>query len=226
MSRRHLLGPGPDADLSLCGAQLTATRATALDAHATELRRIERSLHDGTQNRLVAVTVLLGAARRALSRDPASAEDLLERAHGAAEQALSELRAVARGILPPVLVDRALAGALTGLATACPVPCRVQVDMGDRCPASVEVPAYFVVAEALANVAPHSRARQAAVDVRRSGDRLHVHVTDDGAGGATGDGGSGLTGMRRRVEAHDVGWVPISPRGGPTSVDVELPCGS
>lgn len=117
---RRLLAPDPGTDLALRVAQLTATRAAALDAHATELRRIERSLHDGTQNRIVAVTVLVGAARRALARDPAVAEEILERAQDAAEQALAELRGVVRSILPPVLTDRSLADALTGLPGALP----------------------------------------------------------------------------------------------------------
>ena len=106
----RLLAPPPGTDLTLRVAELVSTRAAALDAHAAELRRIERSLHDGTQNRLVAVTVLLGAARRMVARDPAGADELLERAQAAAEQALAELRAVARGILPPVLADRGLDG--------------------------------------------------------------------------------------------------------------------
>jgi signal transduction histidine kinase len=223
---RRLLAPGPETDLSLRIAELTSTRAAALDAHAIELRRIERSLHDGTQNRLVATTVLLGAARRMLTRDPAEAEVLLERAQGAAEQALAELRAVARGILPPVLADRGLAGALSGLASGSPVPCQVEVDVPARLAASVESTAYFVVAEALTNVAKHSGATHAAVDVRSRGPRLHVRITDDGHGGADEDGGSGLVGIRRRVQALDGTLTLTSPPGGPTTLEVELPCGS
>jgi signal transduction histidine kinase len=223
---RRLLPPGADADLSLRIAQLTATRAAALDAHATELRRIERSLHDGAQNRLVAVTVLVGAARRALARDPSGVDALLERAQSAAEQALGELRAVARGILPPVLAERGLAGALAGLAATCPVPCRVEVDLPGRCATSVEATAYFVVAEALTNACRHSAARHAAVTVRRRGDRLRLRVTDDGRGGADERHGSGLTGIRRRTEALDGSLTLTSPPGGPTTIDVDLPCGS
>lgn len=223
---RRLLGPGPEDDLSLRVAELTATRAAALDAHATELRRIERSLHDGTQNRLVATTVLLGAARRMLTRDPAEAEVLLERAQSSAEQALAELRAVARAILPPVLADRGLAGALGGLATACAVPCRMEVDVPGRCAAAVESTAYFVVAEALTNIAKHSAATHAGVEVRRRGARLWLRITDDGVGGADEAGGSGLIGIRRRIEALDGGLTVTSPPGGPTVLEVELPCGS
>ena len=223
---RGLLAPPPGTDLSLRVAELTATRAAALDAHAAELRRIERSLHDGTQNRLVTATVLLGAARRALHRDPAAADGLLERAQDAAEQALAELRAVARGILPPVLADRGLAGALDGLATACPVPCTVDADVPHRCAASVEATAYFVVAEALTNIARHSGARSATVVVRGDGERLRLRITDDGKGGADEHAGSGLTGMRHRVEAYDGVFSLTSPAGGPTTCEVDLPCGS
>ncbi|WKX19864.1 sensor domain-containing protein [Streptomyces sp. HUAS CX7] len=222
---RRLLAAGPDTDLSLRVAELTATRAAALDAHATELRRIERSLHDGAQNRLVSVTVLLGAARRMAARDPAGADDLLERAQSAAEQALAELRSVARGILPPVLADRGLAGALSGLAADCGVPCRVEADVPERCAAAVEATAYFVVAEALTNVARHSGAGRASVTVRARGGRLRLLVEDDGRGGADADGGSGLTGIRRRVAALDGTLRLTSPPGGPTALEVDLPCG-
>ncbi|MCZ2830483.1 sensor domain-containing protein [Modestobacter sp. VKM Ac-2986] len=225
---QRLLDTAPTADLSLRVAQLTATRAAALDAHAAELHRIERALHDGTQNRLVAVTVLLGAARRAAGRDPAAAEEILERAQSAAEQALAELRSVARGILPPVLADRGLAGALTGLAVSSAVPCTVDVDVDVpvRCAASVEATAYFLVAEALTNASRHSGAGRVAVSVRSRDGRLCVRVTDDGRGGATEGGGSGLVGIRRRVAAHDGTMTLSSPPGGPTTLTAELPCGS
>jgi signal transduction histidine kinase len=223
---RWLLVPPPGVDLSLRVAELTATRAAALDAHAVELRRIERSLHDGTQNRLVAVNVLLGAARRALQRDPARAEQILDRAQDAAEQALGELRTVVRGILPPVLDDRGLAGALAGLAAGSAVPCRLEVDVAVRCAASVEATAYFVVAEALTNVVKHSGAASVSVTVRRERERLVIAVDDDGRGGADEAGGSGLTGIRRRVEAYDGRLTLTSPPGGPTRMRVELPCGS
>ncbi|MBX6765915.1 MAG: sensor domain-containing protein, partial [Actinomadura rubrobrunea] len=210
---RRLLAPASDVDLSLRIAELTATRAAALDAHATELRRIERSLHDGAQNRLVGVTMLIGAARRALARDPADAEAMLDRAQDAAEQALAELRAVVRSILPPVLADRGLAGALTGLAADCGVPCTVDVDVPGRCAASVEATAYFVTAEALTNISKHSGARTAAVTVRRQGARLLPRIEDDGVGGADEHEGSGIAGMRSRVEAHDGRLALTSPRG-------------
>lgn len=234
---RRLLGPGRGADLAMRVQELTATRAGALDAHAAELRRIERSLHDGTQNRIVAVTLLLGAAQRALARDPAEAAPLIGRAQDAAEQALAELRAVARSILPAVLEDRSLGDALSGLVATSPVPCRLDaVDIG-RCAASVEATAYFVVAEALTNVVRHSQAQSSVVTVRRVDDRLEVAVWDDGVGGAAepmspGDragseaaGGSGIAGIRQRVRAHDGTFALTSPAGGPTRLEVTLPCG-
>ncbi|MBF9134262.1 sensor domain-containing protein [Plantactinospora sp. S1510] len=222
---RRLLSPGSGADLTVRVAQLTATRAAALDAHAAELRRIERSLHDGTQNRMVAVTILLGAARRALERDPADAGVIIDRAQDAAEQALAELRAVVRSILPPVLTDRSLADALAALAADSPVTCQVDADALDRCAASVEATAYFVVAEALTNVARHSGARHATIRLRRRGDQLSVEIVDDGRGGADEHRGSGLLGIRRRVEAHDGTYALASPIGGPTTLIVSLPCG-
>ncbi|MFD3627594.1 sensor histidine kinase [Streptomyces sp. DSM 116494] len=223
---RRLLSPGPGTDLVLRVAELTATRAAALDAHAAELRRVERALHDGTQNRIVAVTVLLGAARRALTRNPEEAEAVLARAQDAAEQALAELRGVVRSILPPVLADRSLPDALTALAADCPVPCDLDADVPGRCAAAVEATAYYVVAEALTNIAKHSGAGSAGVVVRRLHDRLYVEIHDDGHGGADERGGSGLTGIRRRTEAHDGTLELASPPGGPTTLKVTLPCGS
>ncbi|WP_219510580.1 sensor histidine kinase [Nonomuraea ceibae] len=222
----RLLRPGPGVDLSLRVAQLTATRAAVLDAHLAELRRIERSLHDGTQSRLVAVDALIADALRALESDTAgdtaTAMTSIERAQTTAEQALAELRGVVRSILPPVLTDKSLADALTGLAAACPVPCVVDAGPPVRAAASVEATAYFVVAEALANVARHSRARYAVVSVRHRDDRLCLRVVDDGRGGAD-ESGPGLTGIRRRVEAHDGSFLLNSPDGGPTILNVTLP---
>jgi signal transduction histidine kinase len=222
---RELLAPAQGTDLALRVAELKATRAAALDAHAAELRRIERSLHDGTQNRLVAVNVLIGAATRALDRDPDNAREILSRAQDAAEHALAELRGVVRSILPPVLTERSLPDALSGLAADCPVTCEIDADATDRYAASVEATVYFVVAEALTNVAKHSGARQATVRLRHLDDRLQLDVTDDGHGGAQAHGGSGLTGILRRVEAHDGTFALSSPVGGPTVLTVSVPCG-
>lgn len=223
---RRLLTPHPSVDLSERLARITATRAGALRAHAAELRRIERSLHDGAQNRLVAVVVLVAAARRALARDPAQAGPALERAQSAAEQGLQELRGVVRGILPPILEDRGLSGALSALASGCAVPCALTVgELGAvHLPLSVEATAYFTVAEALTNVSKHSGAQHVRVKVALHGDTLRIAVEDDGRGGAHEGDGSGLAGIRRRVEAHDGSLRLTSPPNGPTLIEVELPC--
>ncbi|MFI6317142.1 sensor histidine kinase [Nonomuraea sp. NPDC050556] len=221
---RRLLSPHPSEDLTERVAKLTATRAGALRAHAAELRRIERSLHDGAQNRLVAVVVMVAAAKRALARDPATSAIALERAQGAAEQALAELRAVVRGILPPVLENKGLAGALSALAAECGVPCGLEVGELGTLPLSVETTAYFTVAEALTNISKHSGARRATVQVSLNGQQLRIQVRDDGKGGAQEHDGSGLAGIRRRVESHDGAFTLTSPDGGPTTIEVELPC--
>jgi signal transduction histidine kinase len=210
-------------------AVLTRTRADVLDAHGAELRRIERDLHDGTQARLVAIAMRLGVARQALSDSPRDEEflaGLLRDAHEGTEEAMTELREVIRTVYPPILADRGLAGALTAVTTRCVVP--VRLDVGDlgRVPAAVEAVVYFAVAEALTNVAKHSGATAAGVRVGRTADRLSVVVTDDGAGGADGRRGTGLAGINRRALALD-GTVDVdSPAGGPTTITLELPCGS
>lgn len=219
------LPPDPTLDWSTRVAELTATRAAALDAHALELRRIERALHDGAQNRLVTVAVLSGAAQRALEQDPERAAEILEKLQTSAESALAELRSVVRSILPPVLENGGLDGALSALAAQSAVPTKLSVSTG-RLPASVETAAYFAVAEALTNIAKHSGATHASVDVSMQGGVLHVLVEDDGRGGAQIHEDSGLAGIARRAEAHDGTLTVSSPVGGPTVLEVKLPCGS
>lgn len=206
--------------------ELTLTRSGALDAHAAELRRIERDLHDGTQARLVAIAIHLGVAQRQRATDPALADQLIDRARTSVEAALTELRAVVRGIYPPILADRGLPGAVHALAADCPVPLTVRVTPLRRLPAALESAAYFVVAEALANITRHSRATGGDLRVEHRAGRLVVNVTDDGVGGAQASGGTGLTGIRRRVAALDGRVELSSPIGGPTVLRVELPCAS
>ncbi len=203
---------------------LTATRAGAVDQQAAELRRIERDLHDGAQARLVALAMDLGMARERLAGDP-DAQQLVAGAHEQAKQAITELRDLARGIHPVVLTDRGLPAALATLAGHSHVPVELDVRTGERPAAAVEAAAYFVVAEALTNANKHSGATRATVRVLRDGPLLRVSVADDGAGGADRDG-TGLRGLRRRVEALDGVMTVASPPGGGTVVDVELPCGS
>jgi hypothetical protein len=222
---RALLSPPPGARLAERVAELTASRAAALEAHGAELRRIERDLHDDTQNRLVAVAMHLGIVERALRRDPASALPIVLKAQNAASDALAGLRSVVRGIYPPVLAERGLDGAVAGLVARCPVPGTLEATRLRRAPAAVESAAYFVVAEALTNVAKHSGATRC--EVRLScAERLVLEVWDDGHGGADEEGGTGLLGIRRRVAAFDGTATIDSPDGGPTVLRVELPCGS
>ncbi|MEQ4723513.1 sensor domain-containing protein [Nonomuraea sp. B19D2] len=223
---RRLLSPHPSVDLSERVARLTATRAGALTAHAAELRRIERALHDGAQNRLLAVVVMATAAKRALERDVADVGPALDRVQAAAEQAVAELRGVVRSILPPILENKGLAGALSALAAGCPIPCDLKDGELGHLPLSVEATAYFTVAEALTNAAKHSGATRVRVETARHGRILRIEVEDDGAGGAHERDGSGLAGIRRRVEAHDGSLTLTSPHGGPTRMKVELPCES
>jgi signal transduction histidine kinase len=209
---------------------LTQTRTGVLDAHAAELRRIERDLHDGTQARLVAIAMRLGVARESLAGDPEMTAELLREAHEGTEAAMAELREVVRTIYPPVLADRGLAGALTALATRPGLP--VHLDVGDLgvIPAAVETVAYFTVAEALTNVAKHSQATQVTVRLDRHADRhadrMSIEITDDGLGGADQCRGTGIAGIGRRVAALDGRIHLHSPPGGPTRLFAELPCGS
>ena len=226
-----LLKPSPKARLTERVEQLTQTRAGAIAAHSAELRRIERDLHDGTQARLVSLSMRIGLAKRAYDHDPDGARRLLDEAQQQAEEALAELRHVVRGIHPPILTDRGLAGAVRALAASSGLDVTVRVDDldgGPRAPAAVEAAAYFVVAESLTNAAKHSGSDQAEVRLARTGAGLLVVVRDDGRGGAgaagAGTSGSGLPGMRRRVAALDGTFTVTSPAGGPTVIEAELPC--
>ncbi len=203
---------------------LETTRAGAVDAQETELRRIERDLHDGAQARLVALGMSLGMAEQKLAEDPERAGELLAEARIGAEHALRELRDLARGIHPPVLADRGLEAALDSLASSTPLRVVVSVHVAPRPAPAVETAAYFVAAEALANAAKHARARQVDIRIARLGDMLELEVRDDGDGGAD-PGGAGLRGLRRRVEALDGSLMVISPQGGPTTIRAQLPCG-
>jgi signal transduction histidine kinase len=222
---RWLLSPPPGARLAERVAELTASRAAALEAHGAELRRIERDLHDDTQNRIVAVAMHLGIIERALRRDPATVLPLVLKAQDAASDALAGLRGVVRSIYPPVLAERGLDGAIAGLIARSAVPTTLTVTDLTRAPAAVESAAYFVVAEALTNVAKHSGADHCEVRLT-GGDPLVIEVRDDGHGGADETGGTGLAGIRRRVAAFDGTTSIDSPPGGPTFLRVELPCGS
>jgi signal transduction histidine kinase len=221
-----LLGPSERAALSSRVDELRARREQLVEVVEAERRRIERDLHDGAQQRLVALAMNLGMAKDKFDRDPVSARALLDEAHADAKLAMVELRNLARGIHPAVLSDRGLDAALSSLAGRAPVPVSVEVSVPDRPSPAIETTAYFVVAEALTNIAKHAGATRAVVTVARQNGHLRVEVTDDGIGGADASRGTGLAGLVDRVTAVD-GTVRLSsPVGGPTILTVELPCAS
>ena len=219
-----LLGPSQN-QLQARVEALQASRDRAVDSAEAERRRIERDLHDGAQQRLVALAMDLGMARAKLESDPAAGAALVGEAHEEAKRALAELRDLARGIHPAVLADRGLDAAISALAARSPVPVDVDVATG-RLPGPVESAAYFVVAEALTNAAKHARAAEIGVRITRHRDLLIVEVIDDGAGGADPARGTGLRGLADRVAAVDGRLAITSPPGGPTVIRAELPCGS
>ncbi len=221
-----LLGPRRTEVLEGKVTELEVRREAAVDSAEAERRRIERDLHDGVQQRLVALAMDLGRARERFDTDPDRARQLVDEAHEEAKAALTELRDLARGIHPAVLADRGLDAALSSVVSRCPVPVSLSVDVPTRPSAAVESAAYFVVAEALTNVAKHAQATRAHVTIAAQNNRLIVEVRDDGVGNAAATPGSGLAGLEDRVAALG-GWMRIiSPSKGPTTIVVELPCGS
>jgi signal transduction histidine kinase len=220
---RALLGPSRTEELEHQVRRLAQTRAGVVDAADAERRRLERDLHDGTQQRLVSLAMNLGMARVEATTTE-EAKDAIAAAHEEAKAALTELRNLIRGLHPAVLEDRGLDAALSGVAARMPVPVRLTVDLPLRPPPVIEAVAYFVVSEALANVAKHAQASQAEVVVQRAGDRLHVIISDDGVGGADPARGTGLTGLAKRASSVDGSFEIASPPGGPTLITVDLPC--
>ncbi|AEE47512.1 sensor histidine kinase [Cellulomonas fimi] len=223
-----------DADRAQVRAEhLQETRTAAVGAADEERRRIERDLHDGAQQRLVALGVELGVAKRHATRDPDAAAAALDYAHREVKETLAELRDLVRGIHPAVLTDRGLDAALSALAARTPLA--VTVDVPEPATLAVAQPgaqaaAYFVVAEALTNATKHAGAQSVLVEAtvvhRPDGSVLRVVVADDGKGGATAAPGSGLDGLRSRVEALDGTFDLDSPAGGGTRLTVEVPCAS
>jgi signal transduction histidine kinase len=221
-----MLSPSEADTLRQQVTRLTETRARVVDAADAERRRIERDLHDGAQQQLVALAMNLGRARAKFDEDPEGARELVDQAHQDAKDSITELRNVIRGVHPAVLTDRGLDAALSSVAARSPVPVRLDVDVPERASPTAEAVAYFVVSEALTNVARHAEARHVDVHVEREGDRLLVSVADDGIGGATEQPGSGLAGLRDRVQAVDGTFALTSPPGGGTTMTVEVPCAS
>lgn len=220
-----LLAPNDREQLETRVETLQDTRSRMVAAADAERRRIERDLHDGAQQRLVALAMTLGRAK--VSKDPELTAALVGEAHEEAKLALGELRDLARGIHPAVLTDRGLDAALSALAARSPIPVYVTAHVPQRPTPGVEAVAYFIAAEALTNVHKHSGARQAWITVGELGDRLQLEIIDDGHGGADFAAGTGLTGLRDRARAIDGDLTLSSPPGGPTRIRVELPsCGA
>ncbi|MFF1908881.1 sensor histidine kinase [Kitasatospora sp. NPDC058218] len=223
---RRLLGPSRAERLAERVDDLTEGRNGMVAAADAERRRIERDLHDGTQQRLVALAMNLGLARATLTDAGPNAAGVIVKAHQEALEAIAELKHLVRGLHPAVLDDRGLDAALSGVAARAPLPVDLEVAVDRRPPTAIESVAYFVVAEALNNVAKHARAERAAVRVDRVTDRLRIVVTDDGVGGADQSRGTGIAGLSRRARSVDGTFQITSPVGGPTTITVELPCAS
>jgi signal transduction histidine kinase len=221
-----LLGPSRSRELERRVETLAESRAGVVDAADAERRRIERDLHDGAQQRLVSLAMNLGMARVTMTDLPPDALRVIVAAHEEAKEALVELRTLVRGLHPAVLDDRGLDAALSGIAARAPLPVRLTVSVPERASPTIEAVAYFVVSECLANIARHSGARQAEIDVRRAGGLLRIRVTDDGVGGADPAHGTGLASLAHRAGSVDGVLQVRSPAGGPTIVTVELPCES
>lgn len=205
---------------------LTQSRAATVDHAAAELRRIERDLHDGAQARLVALGMTLGLAEETVREDPAAATKLLAEARETTTAALGDIRFVVRGIHPPVLADRGLTGAVEALALDMAVPVEVTSTLVARLPDPLESALYFAVAECLANIGKHADADHAWVRLTTADDVVRVVIGDDGRGGVILTNDGGLRGVARRLSAFDGTMRVSSPRGGPTHITLEVPCGS
>ncbi|TDE35129.1 sensor histidine kinase [Nonomuraea mesophila] len=203
---------------------LAEGRAAAVSAEANALRKLERDIHDGPQQRLVSLAMELSRVQRQIAKDPEAAQTSLKSAISATRETLDELRALSRGIAPPILSDRGLAPALAALAGRCTIPVDLDVQTVERYQASVENAVYFVCAEALTNVAKHSRATVCTVQLVRIGDGLMLTIGDDGVGGASVAKGHGLAGLADRLRAVDGELTVHSPDGGPTAIVAEVPC--
>jgi signal transduction histidine kinase/uncharacterized membrane protein YvlD (DUF360 family) len=221
---RTMLIPGRDLELEGRVQRLTETRDLAVDHAATELRRIERDLHDGAQARLIALGMNLRAVERMLPARPEAALALVAEARETSLRALGDLRDLVRGICPPVLADRGLGHAVRALALDTPFPVDLDIDLPGRLATPVESACYFAVAETLANAVRHSGARRVHIRMQHTAGLLRVQVADDGAGGADPARGSGLRGVEQRLGAFDGILAVSSPPGGPTMIAMEVPC--
>ena len=226
---RALLKPDSTNELTQRIESLTASRADVVAAATAERRRIERDLHDGAQQRLVSLAIHLGITRASATDLPEPTRKAIANAHDEAKQALVELRDFVRGLHPAILDELGLDAALSGVTARCPVPVHLTTDLPQRLPSHIEQVAYFVISEALTNVAKHAQASSVEVVVRHltgtdGVGSLSIVIRDDGKGGARPDAGGGLGGLDQRVRSVDGTFRLDSPEGGPTIIDVELPC--
>ena len=222
---RAIMVPSREALLAEQARTSQAQRAGAVRAADVERTRIERDLHDGVQPRLVSVGMTLGLAQQKIDDDPDAAKALIAEAHTSTKAAITELRQLARGIHTSVLDDRGLDAALSALASRSHIPVVLDVRIGGRCSPEAEAAVYFVIAESLTNAAKHSRAAECRVLVRqREGGILWARVEDNGVGGATVVPGGGLDGLSNRVLGVGGTFRLDSPVGGPTTVEVSVPC--
>jgi len=225
---RALGAPSADDTIAALHQELDhvhAGRIAAVRLNVADQIRIERDLHDGVQGRLTALVMNLGRAKRKVATDPETAARLIEDAHAYANQALDEIRSIARGIRPPVLTESGLAAALTSRTATFPIPVDIRVDLEERPAPVIEMAMYYMIAESLTNVIKHARAKRAWVHVRRDGDRCTVEVGDDGIGGANATDSGGLRGLSDRALAVGGAVTMRSPAGGPTTIHIVLPCG-
>lgn len=224
---RPMLTPDRGEELDERLGEVIRSRSRLVDAFTAERRRIERDLHDGAQQRLTAVVMRLGMARTRFGTDPAGARALVEQAYEDARATLAELRDLVHGIHPAALTERGLAAALDELADTCPIPAGVDAEGAGRMPPAIESTLYFCAAEAVNNAVRHSGADEIELFLRTAGGprgRALLRVSDSGTGGASPELGSGLAGLADRAAAHG-GTVRLSsPPGGPTVVEVEIPC--
>jgi signal transduction histidine kinase len=204
--------------------ELRGSRERVLQASQEERQRLERNLHDGAQQRLIALSLDLSMLESKLGDDP-DARAQLDQARQEIAQSLEELRAVAHGLHPAVVSGHGLAVALESLVARAPVPVRLHIDLEQRVSEGIEVAAYYVISESLANIGKHAQATSATVAVERTNGQLVVEIVDDGVGGADSERGSGLRGLADRVEALDGRLRVWTPHGGGTRVRAEMPCG-
>lgn len=221
---RWLIGPSDRAELVERVETLSATRSRMVGVSLDDRRNIERDIHDSTQPKLVSLAMNLGMAKEKIETDPALARQLVESAHKEAREVLSEIRNLVRGLHPSILTDRGLEAAIRSLAGYCAVPVNIDVDLTVRPPEAVETTAYYIISEALTNVAKHSQASEAHVMVRMQNGTLLIDVEDDGVGGARPSPASGLSGLQDRAAALDGRLTISSPEGGPTRISARLPC--